>query len=492
MTGRRTILIVSVAVAAMGAVEARERRAASPPTTTSQSSTVRRPLQSPTSLGAASYAKILCSAVFVSGREPEEAQRNSAFFLMPADDRDAPVTTSIDRATGVVRVTVRGVTRSARFYGDQGCVIHPADHDGVYFAPVRVATALPDAATQPWPMGDATPSEPWPAGLDRVRMDNAVAKAFADPDGLTAAMVVVYKGRIVGERYMPGITQDTQLESWSMGKSITATLVGLAVRAGAFGLDDPAPVPAWRRPGDPRGAIRVRDLMQMSSGLRFSALGDPALDVHVDYPDHFFVYAGAVDAFAFATGTAVEHAPATVGRYRNCDPLTLGYLVKQFVTARGDSYLTYPQRALFDAIGIRRQVLETDPYGNFLLTGYDYGTARNWARLGLLYLRDGVWQGRRLLPEGWAKFVGTPAPAWSRPEYGGLFWVNGIGQWNLPTDAYFMAGAGGQHTFIVPSHDLVVVRMGHQRGAAAGAKTLNAALAAIVETIDAARAAADR
>ena len=94
------------------------------------------------------------------------------------------------------------------------------------------------------------------------------------------------------------------------------------------------------------------------------------------------------------------------------------------MTKRGENFLTWPQRALFDRIGIRRQVLETDPYGNFLITGYDYGTARNWARIGLLYLQDGMWQGQRILPEGWATFVSTPAPTWKRPEYGGFFWLN--------------------------------------------------------------------
>ena len=253
--------------------------------------------------------------------------------------------------------------------------------------PVR--TTLPDAAAQPWPMGDAPSKDPWPAGLDRAKVQTAVDLAFADPEGLTAAMVVVHKGQIVGERYMPGITKDTQLESWSMGKSLTATLVGLVVKDGAFGLDDPAPVPDWRRPGDPRGAIRVRDVMQMSSGLSFTGQDDRWMNPETQYHDHFFIYAGAVNAFQYAISSPVEYAPGTVGRYRNSDPMTLGFLVQQAVRKKGEEYLTWPQRALFDRIGIRRQVLETDPWGNFLLSGYDYGTARNWARLGLLYLRDG-------------------------------------------------------------------------------------------------------
>ncbi|HUU33757.1 MAG TPA: serine hydrolase [Vicinamibacterales bacterium] len=443
--------------------------------------------QSPASLGAASYAKILCSAVFVSGRDVAEAQRNSAFFLMAEPDRAEPVTVAVDRDAQRVRATVKGVTRTAAFYGDQGCVIHPEEQDRVFYTPTPVHSSLADAATMPWPMGDAAATAPWPATLDRAAVTAAVDLAFADPEALTAAMVVVHKGQIIGERYLTGISKDTQLESWSMGKSLTATLIGIEIRRGTFALDDPAPVPAWRRPGDPRGAIRIRDVMQMSSGLSFTGQDDRHLDPRTQYHDHFFIYAGAVDAFSYATSSPVEFAPGVVGRYRNSDPMTLGFLVRQAVAQRGEIYLTYPQRALFDRIGIRRQVLEPDPWGNFLLSGYDYGTARNWARIGMLYLQDGMWNGTRLLPEGFTTFVRTPAPAWQRKEYGAQFWVNGEGQWNLPRDAYFMSGAGGQHTFVVPSHDLVVVRMGHQRGAAVGARLLNRSLAALVAAIDASR-----
>lgn len=448
------------------------------------------PYQTPTSLGVAAYAKIVCSGVFVSGRAVEEIQKNSAYFLMPLPEQQAPVTVDVDRAAKRVRATLGTVTRTAAFHGDQGCVILPAGDERIHFTPTPVTTTLPDAASQPWPMGDAPAATPWPAGLDKARVQAAVDLAFADPEGLTAAMVVVHRGQVVGERYLPGITKDTQLESWSMGKSLTATLIALEIRRGSFQLDDPAPVPAWRRPGDPRGAIRVRDLMQMSSGLSFTGQDDRHLDPKTQYHDHFFIYAGAVDAFRYATSSPVEFAPGVVGRYRNSDPMSLGFLVRQAVEARGEAYLTHPQRALFDRIGIRRQVLEPDPWGNFLLSGYDYGTARNWARLGLLYLQDGVWNGERLLPEGWTRFVSTLAPAWRRKEYGGQFWVNGEGQWNLPREAYFMSGAGGQQTFVVPSHDLVVVRMGHQRGAPVGAKTLNQALAGIVAAIDASRSSA--
>jgi CubicO group peptidase (beta-lactamase class C family) len=434
----------------------------------------------PIALGLAGYAKVLCSAVFVSGREPAEAFTNSGYFLME-DDQRAGVTYAVDREKKLVRMTKGTLTRTAKLYGDQGCIIHQQNHDGIYFTPVPVKTRLPDATSQTWPMGDAPPKTPPSTGIDRARVDRALDLAFADPAGLTAAVVIVHKGQIVGERYMPGITKDTQLESWSMGKSLTATLFALLVKDGVYKIDDPAPVPDWRAPGDPRGAIKIVDLLHMSSGLRFIAGQDPDYSIDKGYPDHTLVYTGAIDVFTHSLTRPLQFPPNTEGRYRNSDPLIVGWLVKQAVTKRGEEYLTFPQRALFDRIGIRRQMLETDPYGNFVMTGFDYGTARNWARLGLLYLQDGMWQGQRILPEGWSTFVSTPAPAWKQPVYGGLFWVNGDGAWNIPKNAYMANGAGGQRTFVIPTHDLVVVRMGHFRGDRAGMKALNLALAELMK-----------
>jgi CubicO group peptidase (beta-lactamase class C family) len=446
-----------------------------------------RPQGTALELGLAGYAKVLCSAVFVSGRDPAEAARHSGLFFMPSAEQALDATRTIDRDRKIVRMSLGGVTREAGFYGDQGCIIHRAGRPGIEFKPVAVRTTLPDAASQPWPMGDRIEDDRSPPAIDRAKLDAAVAAAFADPAALTAAFLVVHDDRIVAERYMPGITKDTQLESWSMGKSIASTLFALLVKDGTYALDARTPVPEWQAPGDPRAAIRAIDLLRMSSGLRFIATQDPDYMPDKGYPDHFYIYTGAVNAYDYSVHQPLQFAPNTQGRYRNSDPLTLMYLAKLAVAKRGEEFLTWPQRALFDRIGIRRQVLETDPFGNFLITGYDYGTARNWARLGLLYLQDGVWQGTRLLPEGWAKFVSTPAPAWSRPVYGGLFWVNGEGAWNLPRDAYFMAGAGGQNTFIVPSHRLVVVRMGHARGERVARRATNEALRLIIDAVETSR-----
>ncbi len=440
------------------------------------------PLGTHTELGLQGSAKVLCSAVFVSGRDPEEAAKNGGFGFMPSAEADK-VTWTVDRERKVVTTTFGTITRSARFYGDQGCIIDRPGKTGVEFTPVAVRTTLPDAMSQSWPMGDRLPDAPLPPEIDSAKLTAAVDAAFADPAALTAGMVIVHKGRLIAERYRPGITKDTQLESWSMGKSITSTLFALLVKDGTYTLEQRAPVAEWQTPGDPRGTIRNIDLLRMSSGLRFIATQDPDYTADKGYPDHFYIYTGAVNAFDYSVNVPLQFPVNSEGRYRNCDPLTIGRLIKQAVTKRGEEYLTWPQRALFNRIGIRRQVLETDPYGNFLLTGYDYGTPRNWARLGLLYLQDGVWQGTRILPEGWARFVSTPAPAWKQPNYGGLFWINGTGQWNLPRDAYFMAGAGGQWTFVIPSHQLVVVRMGHFRGAGPGQRALNAAFTQLLSAV---------
>lgn len=182
-------------------------------------------------------------------------------------------------------------------------------------------------------MGDA-------AAPGQAAVNQAVAEALRDPHACTVAVVVVHKGLIIGEGYAPGIRRDTQLESWSMGKSLTATLIGRLITDGALSLDQPAPVPAWQHPDDPRRAITIRDLLQMSSGLRMSGHNDPRGTWAGYVPDHFYPYMEAIDAFGFAVSRPPEFPPQTIGRYRNCDPLTLGYVAKLLVQRAGQEYLT--------------------------------------------------------------------------------------------------------------------------------------------------------
>jgi CubicO group peptidase (beta-lactamase class C family) len=272
-----------------------------------------------------------------------------------------------------------------------------------------------------------------------------------------------------------------------MGKSLTATLMGILIQQGVYDLWQPAPIPEWQEEDDPRAKIRIGDLMRMSSGLRFRAPQDPDFNPDMGYPDHLYVYTGSVNSFEWAATRPQQWEPNTVGRYRNSDPVLTNYLIRLGVEGRGEDYLSFPQKALFDKLGIRNMILETDPYGNFLLQGYEFGSGRDWARLGNLYLQDGVWNGERLLPEGYVEYASTLAPAWvadGRPVYGGaFFWINGAGAYPIPNEAYYMAGAGNQKTIIIPSHDLVVVRQGHYKGGGPGNEGLKNALSLLMEAV---------
>ncbi|HEV3062624.1 MAG TPA: serine hydrolase [Vicinamibacterales bacterium] len=418
---------------------------------------------------AAIGAHHLCSGLWVVGRghkrTPEEILAQD---IAPFKDFswDSHFTFKVDPERHIVTVSGPGIpSRVAAYNGDQGCSILPRGESKVHFTPVPVRPNLPDASTQPWPTGDSgamASTAPAPRGVDARAVAAALDWGMAQTEHNTRAIVVVYDGKIIGERYAPGWTKDTPQISWSEGKSITAALVGILVRRQQLSVDEFAPVREWRGDGDPRGQIRVRDLLHMSSGLDFANLGLNGPDSFVRANKHMRVYFDGLNVFEHAVNQPAEIPPNTQWRYRNCDPLTLGRIIREKVEARGEDYLTFPQRELFDAIGARHFTLETDAWGNFVMTGFDYGSARDWARFGLLHLWDGVWKGgRRVLPEGWVRFVSTPAPADASRGYGGLFWLNRGGAWKgVPADAFMASGHMGQYTMIIPSRGMVIVRMG--------------------------------
>ena len=444
---------------------------------------------------AAGFAKVLCSAVFLTGLDFEGAQTWIGGFTSRHQYRDRLPGRVLDRENRRVHVTTdTGVTRTAVLHGDQGCVALPQGEDAPFYETVPVTSALREDA--PWPMGDALPDEPLPDDVDAEKLQAAVEAAF-EPDAMTLAFVVLHRGRLILEHYREGIDKDTPLESWSMNKSLSATLMGVLIEQGAYTLDQLAPVDSWHEdPDDVRGTIRIQDILRMSSGLRCVNAGDPGYDEEeMGYPDHLYLYTGTVNSHLWATERPPQWPPNSVGRYRNCDPILINHLVRLAVEGRGANYHQFPQQNLFDRIGVRRFVAETDPYGNFLLNGYGFGAGRTWARLGQLYLDDGVSPtGEQVLPEGYAEFVSTPAPSWvadGRPIYGGFFWVNNPPRGGerrypaLPESAFSMEGAGGQSTIIVPSHEMVVVRLGLYEGSFGGYayEALKNALALLVEAI---------
>lgn len=410
---------------------------------------------------AAICAHHISSGLWVVGRDykrtPEEviAQDMAPFtYFGWASDFQYEV----DDKRKLVTVTAPGApARSARYTGDQGSSILPRGRTDVFFTPTHIPRGLPDADEQAWPMGDAGATEPVP-GVDAKAIAAALDWAMNQGEQNTRAFVVTYKGRIIGERYSRGWTKDTPQISWSQGKSITATLIGILIQRGLLKLDQPSPIKEWQ--ADERSTIRIRDLLQMSSGLDFTNLGFKA-ETLTTQNEHMRVYFDSLDVLKHAVNQPLEVPPGTRNAYRNSDPLSLGKIIRDTVEAQGEDYLSFPQRALFDRIGARSPVLETDAWGNFILSGYDYVSAHDWARFGLLYLNDGVWQGERILPEGWTDFVATPAPADETKNYGGMFWLNqSLRMDRVPKDAYWSAGFMGQVTMVIPSRDLIVVRMG--------------------------------
>ncbi len=437
----------------------------------------------------AGFAKILCSGVFITGLDAADAAANVGGFISPFDERRHVVDTVVDYEQERVALTLPdGVTRTAKRYENQGCVAHGIGEDSVHFAPTTVERNLPPAATTPWPMGDVLSDVPWPSEIDMEKVEEALDIGFGPAEARTLGLVITYKGRILGERYGEGIDIHTPLESWSMTKSLTGTLMGVLIQQGTYELWQPAPVPEWQEPGDPRQEIRIGDIMRMSSGIKINAPSDPDYDRDI-YADHLYLYTATSNSYEWAATRPQEWPPNTIGRYRNTDPVLTSYLIRLGVEGRGQDYHSFPQHDLFDKIGIRDGLIETDPQGNFLGQGLAFMPARDWARLGNLYLQDGVWDGERILPEGYVEYASTLAPTWisdGRLQYGGaFFWVNGQGNQGLPESAYSMRGAGGQSTTIIPTHDLVVVRLGKYTGSGPGGQALNQAFGLLMEAVPA-------
>jgi len=259
---------------------------------------------------AAGYAKVMCSAVFISGLSPEFAAENVGFFTAPYEVRGMFRKPVIDRRNKAVHVTLPdGLTRTAKYLGSQGCVTLQIGKSDINFTPVVVKSRLPNPATQAWPMGDILPKDALPAEIDSAKLNAAVESAFQPREGLTAAFVVTWKGRLIAERYGDGVGVQTPLESWSMGKSLTATLFGILVNEGAYDLTQPAPIPEWQTPGDPRSKIRIEDILHMSSGLRIRAPQDPDYDPSGPYPDHLYLYTGGADSFHYAATRPQQWPP---------------------------------------------------------------------------------------------------------------------------------------------------------------------------------------
>lgn len=398
-------------------------------------------------------AKSVCSGVFLSGRDAAAVERED-LARYRSSILDA-VRVELDTGRRLVRASMLGIGENIALYREGlGCTLTAdvppavleAMTQGLDLAP-RAAASLPVAA--PDPTRDA-------------RLERVLDAAFADPPGAaprrTRAVVVLHQGRLVAERYAPGVTREMRLQGWSMTKSVSAALVGVLVRDGRLALDAPVTVAEWRQqPGDPRAAITLRQLLQMSNGLAFAErYGDPFADV-------MRMLFTEPAAGVFAARRPLEAPPGTRWAYASGTTNLVMSVVANGFAAPHDA-LAFPRRALFDRIGMASAVIEPDASGAFVGSSFMYATARDWARFGLLHVQDGVWQGERVLPAGWVEFVRTAAPAAPDAQYGAHWWLkldssSGSNE-RLPDDTFHASGHGGQFITVVPSREVVVVRLG--------------------------------
>jgi CubicO group peptidase (beta-lactamase class C family) len=411
------------------------------------------------SVGVGHKARVLCSGVFVSKRTPAAVLAD-----LQVDDLSVLkyVNSSIDIAAHTVTARALGVERRAVYREGLGCALELGN---LTQPGLLESHRNPRVATESSDSTEVTPTEWSVAGHRNAQLDAVVARAFEEPDARyprrTRAVVVMQGGRIIAEHYGTGIGSDTALAGWSMSKSVMNALVGVLVQEGRLTVDAPAPIPEWHQPGDPRARITVDQLLRMTSGLRFDEKQDsPRSDV-------MRMLFGVGDIARFVTSRDAAFAPGTHWEYSNACSNIISVAIRN-VLRDHSTYLAFPKRALFDPLGMSSAVLETDAAGTFIGSSYLYATARDWARFGMLYLRDGVRNGARLLPPGWVDYTRTPAPADEAKRYGAHFWLEipaeyaGSNPW-LPAPALHAAGHEGQFVTIVPSRDLVIVRLGRTR-----------------------------
>lgn len=327
-----------------------------------------------------------------------------------------------------------------------------------------------------WPTAE-WPEGPLPAALDHEVFEARVEELFSSRgrggSADTRALLVVQSGRIVFERYADGFGPDSRFQSWSMAKSVTNALTGILVREGRLEIDAPAPVSAWSEPGDPRGAITLRHMLQMRSGLHnsdgFEEGGGGGPDMFVS---RLLFGEGSLRPAAYAANVELLHPVGERWAYSTGTSTLIARICGEKIGGGAIATRDFLRRELFDPLGMRSAQPEFAASGEFIGGAFVHATARDWARFGYLYLRDGVWDGVRLLPEGWVDFSRTPSPAENNRVHGAHFWVNEdpppAGQWKpLPggdTSVFMAEGASFQMVAMDPTRDLVAVRLGHDQG----------------------------
>ena len=413
-------------------------------------------------------AIFMCNGLFTSNRSLEQVFAQELAYLPEPVGTAKGGDYEVDRERQAVTIgSGHGVPKMrAAFREGIGCVVMAPDQtlaDIDSLPAIEMPPPAGDAAKIPWPDGDRTGPISLPAGVDAAALQAASDWAFEreSPHQVTLSLLVVHGGKIVHERYADGVDMTTRTRTWSTAKSIASTLIGMLVDDGKLALDEPLgfdflPREAAAAETDPRSAITLRHALNMSSGLQ--TVDNGGQEYAVGSGMSYWAGASSVEG---ARRRALIREPGANWDYENYDTLLAVYAMKRALGSE-KKYHEFPRKRLLDPIGMRNTLLSTDRFGDFILSSQVYTNARDLARFGLLYLRNGLWNGERLLSEDWIDFVRTPAPSTAGRGnfYGGQFWLVPDERKDVPGDAYSTAGNRGQFVVIVPSHDLVIVRRG--------------------------------
>lgn len=388
-------------------------------------------------------AKNVSSSVFLAHR--------SLAFTDATDNNFSPVnlaTNHINQTEKFATSSVFGLlTRKAIYREGLGAVVITKDYDPSE-KPATPKRSEPDNTT-PFPFGNAAPKDSIFSTINYPKLTQTVQSIF-NPKDKTRAVVVVYKNKIVAEKYADGFSKTSKILGWSMTKSITSTIVGILQTRGLLNIEDRAPIAAWQQ--DERKNITLNNLLQMNSGLAW----DEDYNSISDATKMLFLEKDMSQSQVLKKQTS---KPNTHWLYSSgTTNLISGIIRKQFKT--NQDYLDFWYAALIDKIGMNSMVVETDLAGNFVGSSYAWATPRDWAKFGLLYLNRGNWNGEQIFDPSWVDYVSTPTPT-SDGGYGGQFWLNKGGKFpDVPRNMFYADGYQGQFVFIFPDRDLVVVRMG--------------------------------
>lgn len=390
--------------------------------------------------GATGYsAKILCSGIFVEGLSQEHIERME-LSVFPFNR----VVNTVDKENTSVKSTIFNlVSQTAIYENGLGATLYP---DGYKKIDGRIPQNFDLQDTLPWPMGSLI-ADTIPQNIDITGLKQYIAQQFNET---SRAVVVIKEGQLIAEQYADGINAYTPLLGWSMTKTITAALTGILVNDGKLDIDQACILEDWKT--DARCQITLHNLLQMSSGLKWNE--DYSKTSLSDVSRMLYIENDVVD---YASAVKSEVKPDSIWHYSSGTTNIISGIIRRCFNDYTD-YYQYPYQKLFHKLGMNHSLIETDATGNFVASSYGYCSARDWGRLGMLYLNQGKWMDEQILPEWWVAYSTTPAKS-SDGCYGAQVWLNASQHYmpNLPADVYFFNGYRGQRVTVIPSKNMVVV-----------------------------------